>query len=284
MDERTGLTNRLQALLKQYFPQALDLCGEDLWRPLATAFLLKWPTLQKLQKARPDSIKQFYYLKGSRSQQLIAAAAERLEAAVALTDEPAVLQSFALRVQLICQELQLLQKTLAQFDRPDRPGLRPHPDREIFQSFPGAGPALAPRLLATLGSERERFAQRRAAAALQRHCPGDQTERRQTLHPSPLPLPDFLQAKLPRIRQGIHPAQPLGRGVLLATAGQRLWASHGGARAGLQMATDHLEMLADRSLYKEAIYEAALKKSGSPLVALLDSIELGKSPLKKAEK
>ena len=36
VDERTGLTNRLQALLKQYFPQALSLCGEDLWRPLAT--------------------------------------------------------------------------------------------------------------------------------------------------------------------------------------------------------------------------------------------------------
>jgi len=29
VDERTALTNRLQALLKQYFPQALNLCGED---------------------------------------------------------------------------------------------------------------------------------------------------------------------------------------------------------------------------------------------------------------
>ena len=29
VDERTGLTNRLEALLKQYFPQALPLCGED---------------------------------------------------------------------------------------------------------------------------------------------------------------------------------------------------------------------------------------------------------------
>jgi transposase len=33
VDERTGLSNRLKALLKQYFPQALELCGEDLWRP-----------------------------------------------------------------------------------------------------------------------------------------------------------------------------------------------------------------------------------------------------------
>src|SRR5687767_6441646 len=51
VNERTGLSNRLKALLKQYFPQALELCGEDLWRPLATAFLLKWPTMQVLQKA-----------------------------------------------------------------------------------------------------------------------------------------------------------------------------------------------------------------------------------------
>ena len=35
-----------------------------------------------------------------------------------------------------------------------------------------------------------------------------------------------------------------------------------------------------RSLYQEQLYEAALRKSGSPLVALLDGIELGKSPVK----
>ena len=71
VDERTGLTNRLIALLKQYFPQALVLCGEDLWRPLATRFLLKWSSLQAVQKAKPASLKQFYYLNGSRSAKLM---------------------------------------------------------------------------------------------------------------------------------------------------------------------------------------------------------------------
>ena len=56
VDQRTGLTNRLQGLLKQYFPQALQLCGEDLWRPLATDFLIRWPTLQSVQKARPQTV------------------------------------------------------------------------------------------------------------------------------------------------------------------------------------------------------------------------------------
>ena len=40
----------------------------------------------------------------------------------------------------------------------------------------------------------------------------------------------------------------------------------------------------DRTEYREHIYEAALRKSGSPLVGLLDGIELGKSPVKKPVK
>ena len=71
VDERTALSNRLIALLKSYFPQALELCGQDLWRPLATAFLLKWPSLQAVQKAKPATVKQFYYLHGSRSAKLL---------------------------------------------------------------------------------------------------------------------------------------------------------------------------------------------------------------------
>ena len=60
IDERTALTNRLQALLKGYFPQAFELCGEDLWRPLAIAFLRRWPSLQSLRTARPETLRRFY--------------------------------------------------------------------------------------------------------------------------------------------------------------------------------------------------------------------------------
>ena len=37
-----------------------------------------------------------------------------------------------------------------------------------------------------------------------------------------------------------------------------------------------------RKPYKEEVYEAALRKSKSPLVALLSKIEVGKSPFKKS--
>jgi hypothetical protein len=46
VDERTGLTNRLIAPLKQYFLHALVLFGADLWRRLATRFPLKWQAVR----------------------------------------------------------------------------------------------------------------------------------------------------------------------------------------------------------------------------------------------
>src|SRR5205823_5206415 len=117
VDERTGLSNRLIALLKQYFPQALVLCGEDLWRPLATRFLLKWSSLQAVQKAKPASLKTFYYLNGSRSAKLLEQRLALIEKAVPVTDEKAIIDSFALRVRLICRQLQEVVQTIKTFDQ-----------------------------------------------------------------------------------------------------------------------------------------------------------------------
>ena len=157
VDERTGLTNRLQALLKQYFPQALCFCGEDLWRPLATRFLLKWPSLQAVQKAKLSTLKQFYYLNGSRSTRLLDQRLALLQKAVPVTDEAALIESFVLRVQLVCRQLQLVVQTIKEYDTQIAAAFAGHPDREIFASLPGAGPVLAPRLLCSMGSQRERF-------------------------------------------------------------------------------------------------------------------------------
>lgn len=52
---RTRLSNQLKALLKSYFPQGLEICGEDLTAPMAGALLQKWPSLQQLKKARPET-------------------------------------------------------------------------------------------------------------------------------------------------------------------------------------------------------------------------------------
>lgn len=74
-----------------------------------------------------------------------------------VTDETALIESFALRVSLICRQLQLVVRTIADYDQQIAAAYAAHPDRVIFASLPGAGPVLGPRLLASLGSQRERF-------------------------------------------------------------------------------------------------------------------------------
>ena len=284
VDQRTGLTNRMKSLLKQYFPQALVLCGEDLWRPMATDFLLKWPTLQALKKARHEAIKEFYHAHGSRSETLIQERLQLVDKAVALTDEIALLQSFALRVELICRELQAVVKSIEEFEEQIAQVFAQHPDREIFQNFPGAGPTLAPRLLASIGSERERFP---AAENLQRYS-GIAPVTKQSggscyIHRRYL-CPKFF-------RQSFH--EYAKESILHSRWAAAFYLQQRNKGCGHHTAVRALaykwqriiwRCWQDRTVYKEELYEAALKKSGSPLVALLDKIELGKSPVKTQQK
>ncbi len=120
-----------------------------MWRPLATTFLLKWPTLQALQKAKTETLKNFYYLNGSRSQKLIEQRLQRIQEAVALTQEPALIESYVIRIQLICRELQMVNKAIQLYEKQIAEVFQDHPDRDIFANLPGAGATLAPRLLAS---------------------------------------------------------------------------------------------------------------------------------------
>jgi transposase len=262
----------------------LELGGQDLWRPLATAFLLKWPTLQSVQKAKPASVKSFYYRHGSRSQQLIEQRLERIAKAVALTDEIAVLQSYRLRVQLICKELRLLDQTLEAFDQQIAEVFGQHADREIFRHLPGAGPVLAPRLLASLGSERERFAQAKNLQSFSGIAPvTKQSGGKCYVHRRYL-CPKFL-------KQSFH--EYAKESILHSRwAAAHYWQQRqkgcGHHTAVRSLAYKWQRILwrcwQSRTIYQEEIYEAALKKSGSPLVALLDKIEVGKSPVKTLAK
>jgi transposase len=284
VDERTALSNRLIALLKQYFPQALLLCGEDLWRPLATRFLLKWSSLQAVQKAKPATLKQFYYLNGSRSAQLLEQRLALVQKAVPVTDETALIESLALRVQLIGRQLQLVQQTITHFDQQIAQAYAAHPDRAIFASLPGAGPVLGPRLLASLGAQRERY---ETAAALQQYS-GVAPVTKQSGGSKKV----HRRYRCPKFqRQSFH--EYAKESILWSR-----WAAAFYLQQRTKGCPHHTAVRAlafkwqrvifrcwqNRTVYSEATYETALRKSGSNLIALLDRVELGKSPYKNPVK
>src|ERR1700745_4174246 len=69
----------------------------------------------------------------------------------------AVIEAKRTVVQVIAGLLRTLLEGIATLHRKIAEAAQAHPDFFIFDSLPGAGAALAPRLLAALGTQRERY-------------------------------------------------------------------------------------------------------------------------------
>lgn len=156
VNKRVRLTNELTQLLKEYFPQAVDWAGE-LKHAMACDFLLQWPTLQKLQKSKHGTVRKFYRVHGSRDSDLIDRRIEEIRTALPLTTDKAIIESSVLMMETIIPQLRTLIEAVARFDERIKAVYQKQPDVELFGSLPGAGPALEPRLLAVLGTDRDRF-------------------------------------------------------------------------------------------------------------------------------
>ncbi len=163
--EKTRYSNRLMAHLKMYFPQVLDWFDE-IGSNIAAEFLERWPSLEKLQRARPATIERFFIDHISRDPERIKDRLEQVRQAVPATTDDAVITSSSVATVAWAGLLKQLLVTIATYDKKIDELARVHPDYALVKSLPGAGPAMAPRLIAALGSQRERY---QSAAELQRY-------------------------------------------------------------------------------------------------------------------
>jgi len=157
VDRRTGSVNALKHLLKSYFPLALKVGGEDLYAPLMLDLLTRWPDLASLKAARPGVLKQFFYKHNVRRPGQVEKRLEQIKEALPLTTDEAVISVAVSEVQALVDELNVIQKHIGKFEDQIAQAFKAHPDSNLFRDLPGAGPALAPRLLVAFGSDRSRF-------------------------------------------------------------------------------------------------------------------------------
>ena len=122
------------------------------------ALLLRWPTLEELQKARPATLRSFLTQHNCRSQELIDERLKEIPQAIPAIRDPAVIQSGVGMTRILVELIATLRQGIDKLEKQIGQAARAHPDFPIFDSFPGAGPALAPRLLAAFGSLRDRYA------------------------------------------------------------------------------------------------------------------------------
>jgi transposase len=163
VNQQTAETQRLISWLKQVFPQILHWFGDPA-SGMVGAMLLRWPTLQALGKVSPAALRKFFHQHNCRSAERIAERIQQIRDAVAATNDAALLETGVLCLQNSVRILGQLRQAIDIFDRQIAETYRSHPDRALVESFPGAGEALEPRLIAALGSRRERFDSAHSAA------------------------------------------------------------------------------------------------------------------------
>jgi len=158
VDERTALKNRLRQRLKEYFPLALEVASEDLDTGWFLELLKKYPSHAELRRANPKTLARLFPKRGRVAEDSGEDSRVTLvRSSSPLVTDQAVILTHRLDVLWIVRMILQLNDTVAEYDREIAHHMAQHCDAELFQSFPAAGPAMAPRLAAAFGTDRERF-------------------------------------------------------------------------------------------------------------------------------
>lgn len=156
VDEKTRQKNRLTDCLKLYFPQLLHWF-DDVSGPLVGALLERWPGLEQLQRSHPGTLRKFFHQQNCRGEELIEERIRAIYQAIPATRDAAVLEAGAITARGLVALLTTLRGNIDELDRRIAQLVAAHPDAPLFDSLPGAGPALVPRLIVAFGTRRERY-------------------------------------------------------------------------------------------------------------------------------
>jgi hypothetical protein len=106
-------------------------------------------------------LRTFLHKHHCRDQEVIERRIVGIRQAVPAIRDRAVIEAKSAVVKVIAQLIRILVQGIGELDRKIEEETAAHPDFFIFDSLPGAGPALAPRLLARLAHSEHVMAARR---------------------------------------------------------------------------------------------------------------------------
>ena len=124
---------------------------------IAEEFLERWPTLEAVQRAKAKTLERFFADHNSRSPEKIKTRLEEIRRAVTATHDAAVITASSSAALSLVRILREMRVAISSYDAQIERLAQAHPDFLIFDSFPGAGAAMAPRLIAAFGTCRDRY-------------------------------------------------------------------------------------------------------------------------------
>jgi len=209
----TRHSNRLRAVLQRYYPGGLEVFG-DLQTQVCLRFLMAYPTPDAARALTYTEFAQFCRGQGYTHPGLIPDCYAGLRRA-SLEPDPLVIQAYQgetvflaeLVLRLVQQKNRLIADVQKLFAAP--------PDQAIFDSLPGAGKLLAPKLLVMFGDHRDRFPQPG------RYVSGHRSEWQEAARLLPQSVQPQLSQHHPAILQGIGSAGGVGSCLLGRSLGAR---------------------------------------------------------------
>jgi transposase len=267
VDEKTLQSNRLTSYLKIYFPQMLNWF-EHLDTEPVCALLLRWPTLEELQRVPPSQLRTFFRKHHCRDQKLNERRIQEIGQAIPAIRDRAVIEAKSTVVKVSARMMHNLLEGIAALDEKIEEAAAAHPDFFIFDSLPGAGAVMAPRLLAAFGSQRERYGSAREVQTYSGIAPViERSGKKKWVH--------FRRACPKFLRQSFHEwaGHSIAQSVWARSYYQQLRSRGKGHHAAVRaLAFKWIRILfrcwKDRVAYDEVKYLAALAGRGSPLAAV----------------
>lgn len=156
IEHRTALICQLRQALHEYYPAALEAFAH--WTlPATWAFVERFPTPEKLRKAGRRRWEKFLHTHRLYRPQTYDHRIQVFSRAQQLCGSPPVTRSKSLLAVNLARQLRTLQGQIDEYRKRINELFDQHPQREIFDSLPGAGQMLAPRLLSECSTLPGRF-------------------------------------------------------------------------------------------------------------------------------
>jgi transposase len=162
---QTRLVNQLTACLKAYYPVALSLFSK-VQQPSTLAFLQAYPTPEEARKASVDQVVAVLKKAGHPSAEKVAHKIYEQVHQPQLEADPITVRTKSRLMVALVAHLSPLLPQIAAYDKDIERLFSTHEDKDVFQSLPGAGKRLTPRILAEWGDDRARYAGVESIAAL----------------------------------------------------------------------------------------------------------------------
>jgi transposase len=263
VDEKTRAVLRLTDCLKQYFPQVRKWFGA-----VDIPLVLDLPELRQLRHAHPGTLRRFFLQHNCRNQDRIRERIEQIHGAVDATVDGPVLEACSRRTLGLVKVLRALQANIAALEQRIEELTGSHPDAALFRSFPGAGDATVPRMIAAWGTARERFDSAYEMLCLSGIAPVQKASGKTCVVLFRLPCPKFLRQTFHEFAGQSIPhcswakafyEREIARGVFHHTAVRKL---------AYKWIRIMFRCWKDRQPYDEQRYLASLRRRGALLGAV----------------